>query len=836
MLQSILMAALGAMQTGGYGMRGTDIPSDAVNDAIMAKKWEIKQVQDWAQDVFGAPTKGALRIRLLRQDYATLQFGRSAIGTPIKIGETNYKTGLGTHANSVIEVDLPEGANAFEAVCGIDNNFSTQGKHGSVVFSVDVDGKERFRSQTLTGGDKGLPVKIADLKGARTLTLKVESTTDGAAFDQADWADARIVLTDGKAVKLDSDGVVSPLRAGELPFSFVYDGSPADLSKWQKQTTVAQKPAFTQYTTTWTDPKTDLKVHALAKAYKRYAAVDWVLHFENAGGKDTPIIENVQAMDAEFNLGGLDLTHTFHRLTGDVCGAGNFVPIDLPLAPGAGAQMVTTGGRSSQISGFPFLELESGKQGVVAAVGWTGQWASSVQRDEQSKDRMKFGMELTHLKLHPGERIRTPRALLMTWNGDREEALIRWRRMLLHHYSPQLDGKPAQVPISLQCFDRYSWGVKEWSTEKGQIQAAEAAAKIGCDVHWLDASWFPGAFPHGVGNWFVKPQEFPNGLKPVSDACHKLGLGFMLWFEPERVGANTQIATEHPEWVFGGNNGGLFRLDLPEARRWMTDLLLKRIKEYGLDVYREDFNMDPLADWRANDAPDRQGMTEIRSIEGLYEMWDEILAKNPGIRIDNCSSGGRRIDLETISRSMALWRSDTGCGPGNEGLAQSQSAYLFQYLPIHSTCSWIPKAYDVRSAATTGIALQFDYLNKDFPWKQAQAAAKEVRENSKYWYGDFYALTPFGTGAGEFVAFQLHRPDLDAGIVIAFRREKAVPMGLILPPRAIKASSRYEVEFIDEDRKSTKSIMTGKELLENGLELRIPKQRASLVVRYRAVK
>ena len=56
----------------------------------------------------------------------------------------------------------------------------------------------------------------------------------------------------------------------------------------------------------------------------------------------------------------------------------------------------------------------------------------------------------------------------------------------------------------------------------------------------------------------------------------------------------------------------------------------------------------------------------IRYIEGLYEMWDELRAKNPGLVIDNCASGGRRIDLEAISRSVALWQSDINCRQGSE--------------------------------------------------------------------------------------------------------------------------------------------------------------------------
>jgi hypothetical protein len=73
-------------------------------------------------------------------------------------------------------------------------------------------------------------------------------------------------------------------------------------------------------------------------------------------------------------------------------------------------------------------------------------------------------------------------------------------------------------------------------------------------------------------------------------------------------------------------------------------------------VYRNDFNMDPLPYWRAADAPDRQGITEIRYVEGLYAMWDEIRAKTSGTVPDDCASGGRRIDLEMCIRSIVQTR------------------------------------------------------------------------------------------------------------------------------------------------------------------------------------
>lgn len=62
-----------------------------------------------------------------------------------------------------------------------------------------------------------------------------------------------------------------------------------------------------------------------------------------------------------------------------------------------------------------------------------------------------------------------------------------------------------------------------------------------------------------------------------------------------------------------------------------------------------------------NDADDRKGITEIKHIMGLYRLWDALLERFPHLIIDNCASGGRRIDIETLRRSVPLWRSDAQC-------------------------------------------------------------------------------------------------------------------------------------------------------------------------------
>ena len=203
---------------------------------------------------------------------------------------------------------------------------------------------------------------------------------------------------------------------------------------------------------------------------------------------------------------------------------------------------------------------------------------------------------------------------------------------------------------------------------------------------------------------------------------------FLLWFEPERVSPGTYLAKEHPEWVIspGGDGGGLFNIGMPAAREFMTRYLAEVIKRYKMDWLRIDYNIDPLGYWQFLDKkdPDRAGMAEIRYMEGLYRLWDELRATYPHLAIDDCASGGRRIDLETMSRSTPLWRSDNTCDmldhkPETVVLAalknQTMTTGLSRYVPF-STCGQMGTSpYLFRSGMNAGISFGEDCRPAGYP-------------------------------------------------------------------------------------------------------------------------
>jgi hypothetical protein len=103
---------------------------------------------------------------------------------------------------SQIAVRLRRPAKLFEAQVVIDNNYDSQSQRGSVVFVVEVAGKAAFRSDVRHGSDKPLPVHV-ELHGAAAFVLRVFDAAEGPAYDQADWANAAVVLNGDQRLWLD---------------------------------------------------------------------------------------------------------------------------------------------------------------------------------------------------------------------------------------------------------------------------------------------------------------------------------------------------------------------------------------------------------------------------------------------------------------------------------------------------------------------------------------------------------------------------------------------------------------------------------------------------------
>ncbi len=772
-----------------------------VQDAVMPRQGQVAETALWLRRAFAndgaAPRpKDGVRIVVERQDYSRLRFNESCVAETFEFPNgVRYAKGLGTHANSRLRVVAPEPIARFTASAGI-----AQSKvNGSVRFAVaDANERKLFETDVVRGGEDARKLDVVFDPPVDEFLLLVDATEDGPSYDQANWLEPVATTAQGKRYDLVDDAVVARFD-DELPFSFLYDGKSSRefLASWQfsEKRIDDNCDAFS-----WTDPDSGLVVTATTRRFPQFAAADWVLTFTNSGSRDSGIVSEVCAFDLNAHYGFENKSLAIHTLTGDSCDERSWLPKIERVKPGETRAFAPTGGRSSN-GAFPFWNIMSREyddsepsEGLFVALGWSGQWSAlfSNLADSKSTVKIQAGMAKLATILRPGESIRSPRALVMPWRGiDRLTAHALFRRLLMFNYAPHIDGKPVKLEIISQCFDRYYRKRPGWEKVEAQIETARMLKRVGGTAYWFDAAWFPKGFPTGVGSWRSDLENFPNGVEELSAELDKLGLKFVLWFEPERVAPETDIAKEHPEYVFGGEKGGLYKLNDPEAREYLTSLLLKRIKEFGVDVYRNDFNLDPLPYWRAADEPNRVGMTEIRYVEGHYEMWNRLREENPGLWIDDCASGGRRIDLETISISVPLWRSDTCCWPGHPEWDQNQTLGIALYLPLYSCVAWDPSPYTFRSAANAGVIMQYNFLDADFDETMTRASIEEGKRYQKFWYGDFYPMTDAVVGKKSVTAWQLHRSDLDAGLVYAFRQSDSPYLGLELQLRALEPQATY---------------------------------------------
>jgi len=630
-------------------------------------------------------------------------------------------------------------------------------------------------------------------------------------------------------------------RTTSPPVSFLYGGKPfaASAAGWKAAVEVKTAGTKTVRTSVYTDPATRLQLTIEATVYADFPAVEWVARFKNAGAKDTPIIENVQACDVLFESRPAGPA-VLHRALGSSAGRNDFAPLQDSLAPGTEVVFGPAGGRSSDTSALPFFNLASDGAGIMVAVGWSGGWKSTVKQPAPGTIALTIGQAATHFRLHPGEEVRTPSVALVFWKAsDRLAGHNLFRRFVLAHHSPFPDSPTTMLLLASGVGFGGPTPCNEYvcATEIYALAAIDRLRQFGIEPEacWIDAGWYENASKYwwaGVGNWTVNKANFPRGLKPVTDAARAWGnKRFVLWFEPERVYEGTRIDREHPEWAtrLPGNPNRLFNLGDPAALRWLIEDISGTLRREGVTIYRQDFNFDPAPYWKAMDAPDRVGVAEMKHIAGLYAFWDGLRAAQPGLFIDNCASGGRRIDLETISRSVPLWRTDYSYYEPNGYQCHTYGLHL--YLPWSGTGNNDPRKYWFRSSMNGAVVTGWE-MTSSFPLALAQDDFAEFRLLRPYFIGDYYPLTEYSTGDDAWAVFQWNRPEERDGIILAFRRPQAQASSIAVRPRGLDPEGDYEISYEDYGITVVKS---GREAAE-GLSIKIPEAPASLLIRYRRVR
>lgn len=660
------------------------------------------------------------------------------------------------------------------------------------------------------------------------------------------------------------DGMLAVVRAGELPFSFVYgDRSSRDLLKtWKiERTTKRLDEHRTEYTTVFRDPETGLEVRCVGVEYHDFPTVEWTLYFKHNGSEDSPLLQDIRALDISLKRGPIfDPLDTYatiddvpldirlellrrpsdefvlHHWRGTPCSMRDYEPFETVLGKNATKMISAAGGRPTN-SDLSYFNLQCGNNGLLVVVGWPGQWSTTFTRDQDTGLHITAGQERTHLRLHPGEEIRTPLMVLQFWNGDWIRAQNIWRRWMLAHNLPRRGGKPL-TPMT-GGYDGYYFP-ELLINEKDERRSIDRYVQQGLqlDYWWIDAGWYVnnGTWMN-TGTWEVDRARFPNGLRGVTDYARAMGIPrSIVWFEPERATWPSWIHEHHPNWLLGETTQWqVVNLGDPECRTWVTDHLSKLFAEERIDAYRQDFNLDPLPQWQANDSAERQGITEIKHVMGYLAFWDELLRRHPDLLIDSCASGGRRNDLETLRRAVPLWRSDWAYDPLSMQCLTYGISFWMPYFGTgvgHASGSDC-HPYTLRSDVAPFVLWAWDMHRPDLDFDLLRTWMSQWRSIAPNYLGDYYPLTSYSTSNDVWMAWQFDRPEVGEGMVQAFRRLGSPYETARFRLRGLDANARYTLNDLDSH---TDSTATGAELMNQGLELILKEQPAAAIVVYQKLK
>ena len=597
-----------------------------------------------------------------------------------------------------------------------------------------------------------------------------------------------------------------------------------------------------------------LKVTVEAVRYPKYDATEWVLWFENQSAERSAVLGEINDGDftvllppqpkkftGDFAMPGERAVVTMNGCvpgvnyaTSDEVSADEFAPVAHYFHPWRGkgyALEIGNGCARSSDRQAPFFEVTQDGQGAIIAIGWTGGWRARFT-DTTDGVRVKTGLSRARFYLEPGERLRTSRVLVMNY-AKGEDGANKFRRLLRGHFS-----HVASRPGVRECLFAYElWG---------GLPSAEMISRVGTlkskglayEDLWIDAGWYgnstkcddayTGDWGRWTGDWVPNTRIHPKGLEDVRDVAKDAGMGIMLWFEPERVVASSEFAREHPDLLLGP----LLYYGNEKGRNYVRDLLADFAGRLNFSCYRQDFNFDPGKVMKEHDAKDREGITEIRHITGLYRMWDELLERCPKLLIDNCSSGGRRIDIETMRRSIPFFRSDYQCGfNANADVLQAHNAGISRLIPYNGCTTKMSDIYTLRSAysASHGVAYWNTVFQKEekVDWAAVKKSCDEYLRIRKYFPCDFYNHGSAVLDPAAWAIWQYNDPERMEGVVIAFRRAESPSRCANIVLKGLPADAEVEVENLDSGEKSAAS---------GEIEIVLPRRRSSTVLLYHATR
>jgi alpha-galactosidase len=358
--------------------------------------------------------------------------------------------------------------------------------------------------------------------------------------------------------------------------------------------------------------------------------------------------------------------------------------------------------------------------------------------------------------------------------------------------------------------------------------AAQRAAGLGTEVFILDFGW-----ARNIGDWYPDPEKFPNGLRPLSDYVHSLGMKFGLHLPLLEASQDSPVMQDHPGWealdpdrprtYFGATS--LCPSHRP-ARQWIISETIRVIQDYGVDWLTQDGeNMVKVCQSSAHThAPGDSNYSN--SVDGLDEIIAAVQAATPGVVWENSEDGGSMQTFKMVQQYVTSVMNDS-----DNALTTRRAVYGATYpFPSRYTERYMmdepDNTYETRSYMFGG---PFILMNPITKWsegtinfvKREITIYKSVRDLFRD--SRIYHVTPPPDGETN-DAMQAYDPDQDRSVMFAYNDGRSEVS--FVQPRGLNPDALYWIGFLEVPRSY---VATGSQLMQNGIAVILPGSGAEVV-------
>ncbi|PZF83991.1 alpha-galactosidase [Jiangella anatolica] len=289
--------------------------------------------------------------------------------------------------------------------------------------------------------------------------------------------------------------------------------------------------------------------------------------------------------------------------------------------------------------------------------GWSGWTVHDAERLAEGWSTLGAGELLAagEVVLAPGETYATPDVYFVYSDAGLDGLSARLHASL--RARPSHPSTPRPLVLN-------TWEAVYFDHDLDRLRGlADRAAAVGVERFVVDDGWFLGRRDDlgGLGDWYVDPDVWPDGLHPLVSHVRSLGMQFGLWVEPEMANPRSRLVEEHPDWLLSDpdrlprpwRNQHTVDVANPDAYAYLLERLDKLVGEYAIDYLKWDHNRDLLEAVHDGHA----GVHEQTA--AVYRLLDELRSRHPSLEIESCSSGGARVDLGILQRTDRVWASDS---------------------------------------------------------------------------------------------------------------------------------------------------------------------------------